>query len=215
MDPRRGVEADEIEATFASRKAFLQAAAVHATECRLYWAAEGANFTLNAAVRVILGFEDEDVRFVFRGTVMKLVDEALRGNRTGAVIRVIGEEQRAFGSAISFARGVDPKLGRRRGERYRARIVAKLGDGLSQQAVLLDISEHGAFAQLEGDLPPVGSLQPLCIGEIEQNPEGLIPVRVAWIGPRDGQPGCGLEFLDLTEPARTWLLQALERVKRL
>jgi hypothetical protein len=215
VDPQNAAEAEELEAIFASRKAFLQAAAVHATECRLYWAAEGAGFTLNAPVRVILGFEGEDVRFVFRGTVMKTVDEALRGNRTGAVIRVVGEEQRAFGSAISYARGVDPKLGRRRGERFRARIAAKLGDGLAEQAVLLDISEHGAFAQLQGDPPPVGSLQPLCIGELGEGGDEVIPVRVAWVGPRDGQSGCGLEFLDLTEQAKTWLDRTLERVKRL
>lgn len=131
------------------------------------------------------------------------------------MIRIVGDEQRAFGSAYSYARGVDPKLGRRRGQRYRSRIAARLGDGLAHAALLLDISEHGAFAQLQGEVPPVGSLQPLSIGEVGTNHEDLIPVRVAWVGPRDGQLGCGLEFLDVPEQVKAWLDQTLERVKRL
>ncbi|MBS2028060.1 MAG: PilZ domain-containing protein [Deltaproteobacteria bacterium] len=213
MEPRRvAVGVDEIEAVFPSRKAFLQAAAVHATECRLYWAAPGATFNLNEQVRVILGFAGESVKFTFKGTIIKVVEEALRGQRTGAVIRIVGDEQAAFGSAVSYARGVDPALGRRASPRWNTRIAATLGDGLTRQAVLLDLSQGGAFAQLSSEPPPVGSLQPLSI-DVGTARE-VVPVRVAWIGRRDGKPGCGLEFLELGDKAKAWLQRQLESASR-
>jgi len=216
VEPRRvAVGVQELEAVFPNRKAFLQAAAIHATECRLYWAAPGATFNLNESVRVILGFTDESVRFTFKGTIIKVVEEALRGQRTGAVIRIVGEEQAAFGSAVSYARGVDPSLGRRASPRWNTRIMATLGDGLTEQAVLLDLSQGGAFAQLSNEPPPVGSLQPLSIDAGGSAGREVIPVRVAWIGRREGLPGCGLEFLELGDRAKDWLRRQLEQANRI
>lgn len=201
---------EPIEATYPSRRAFLEHVQIGAESCRLFWPGSPK---LRSGTRVFARIRIASLPDTWE-VVGRIVQarEDLRGPaHSGLVIEVRGPALLQIARAYATARGNPPEMGRRSDARVPVELPATLALADAKlETQVLDLSRGGAFVELSGPGVLPGTAVGICIRagwfrRIDAT------ARVTWQGRRDGRRGIGLEFVEMPDSSRKRLLEALER----
>ena len=199
---------EPLEATFPSRRAFLEQVQIAPDHHRLFWRCT-PHLTSGTRVLLRIRFAGESQCFEAPGQVIQAREDLRGPARSGLVIEVRGPGMLQFARAYAVARGNPPEFGSRAEERFAVDLPGTLSIGEHRQPVRIrDISKGGAFVEATGAEVLQGAVIGLAVRL------GLFrrfesTVRVAWQGRRRQLRGFGVEFLDVSDRNLKLLLNLL------
>lgn len=201
---------ENIDATYPSRRAFLEHLQVGAERCRLFWPCM-PKLRSGTRVFVRIRFGSLAESWEVTGQVVQAREDLRGPAHSGLVIEVRGPALLQIARAYAVARGNPPELGRRSDVRARVELHARLGLGTQTfEARVRDLSRGGAFVEVSGPglLPGATVAISLRVGwfsRIEAT------ARVAWQGRLGEHRGVGVEFVEMGASSRKRLLGILAR----
>ena len=199
---------EPLDATFPSRRAFLEQVQIAPDHHRLFWRCT-PKLTSGTHVLLRIRFAGESACFEMPGQVIQAREDLRGPARSGLVIEVRGPGMLQFARAYAVARGNPPELGTRAHERFAVDLAGTVSIGQRRQPVRIrDLSKGGAFVEATGAEVLQGAVIDLSIRL------GLFrrfdsTVRVVWQGRRRQLRGFGVEFLDVSERNLKLLLGVL------
>jgi hypothetical protein len=201
----------ELNATYLSRRHFLEHAQVGANRCRLLWPGPAPLYP-GARVRVGVSFGAQAGRFVLHGEALSEHANPSEPVASSWVLECTGAAMREFGEAVAFAAGRPIELGRRRTPRHRVQVPVRMAyDGTVRAGSLLDLGFGGA-ALVASDLRPSLGAPVLMTLRMGLFRDVAFFGRVAWLDPDRSVGALGVEFVDSDARARRWLGKTLARL---